>query len=61
MQKSGLNDSQAAIKITGKNIYNLRYADDTTLKSESKKELKSLLMRVKEECEKIDLKQHPKN
>ena len=56
MQKSGLNDSQAAIKITGKNIYNLRYADDTTLKSESKKELKSLLMRVKEDSEKAGLK-----
>ena len=55
MQKSGLNDSQAAIKITGKNIYNLRYADDTTLKSESKKELKSLLMRVKEDSEKAGL------
>ena len=56
MQKSGLNDSQAAIKITGKNIYNLRYADDTTLKAESKKELKSLLMRVKEESGKAGLK-----
>ena len=55
MQKSGLNDSQAAIKITGKNIYNLRYADDTTLKAESKKELKSLLMRVKEESGKAGL------
>ena len=55
MQKSGLNDSQAAIKITGKNIYNLRYADDTTLKAESKKELKSLLMRVKEDSEKAGL------
>ena len=41
MQKSGLNDSQAAIKITGKNIYNLRYADDTTLMTESEEELKS--------------------
>ena len=55
MQKSGLNDSQAGIKITGKNIYNLRYADDTTLKAESKKELKSLLMRVKEESGKAGL------
>ena len=43
MQKSGLNDSQAAIKITGKNIYNLRYADDTTWMAESKEELKETL------------------
>ena len=55
MWNSGLDESQAGIKIAGKNIYNLRYADDTTLKAESKKELKSLLMRVKEDSEKAGL------
>ena len=52
----GLEDAQAKIKIAGRNINNLRYADDTTLMAESKKELKSLLMKVKEESEKIGLK-----
>ena len=52
----GLNESQAGIKISGRNINNLRYADDTTLMVESKEELKSLLMNVKEEREKDDLK-----
>ena len=52
----GWNEAQAEIKIAGKNINNLRYADDTTLMAESKKELKSLLMKVKEESEKIGLK-----
>ena len=56
MQNSGLNESQSGIKITGRNINNLRYADDTTLMAESEKELKSLLMRVKEESEKAGLK-----
>ena len=52
----GLDEAQAGIKIAGKNINNLRYADGTTLKAESKEELKSLLMKVKEESEKVDLK-----
>ena len=56
MQNAGLDESQAGIKITGRNINNLRYADDTTLMVESKEELKSLLMNVKEEREKDDLK-----
>ena len=56
MQNAGLDESQAGIKITGRNINNLRYADDTTLMAESKEELKSLLMRVKEESEKVGLK-----
>ena len=56
MGNAGLDESQAAIKITGRNIKNLRYADDTTLMAESKEELKSLLMRVKEESEKAGLK-----
>ena len=51
-----LEETQAGIKITGRNINNLRYADDTTLMAESKKELKSLLMKVKEENEKVGLK-----
>ena len=49
MWNSGLEESQAGIKIAGENIYNLRYADDTTLMAESEEELKSLLMKVKEE------------
>ena len=53
---AGLDEAQAGIKIAGKNINNLRYADGTTLKAESKEELKSLLMKVKEESEKVDLK-----
>ena len=56
MQNAGLDDSQAGIKISGRNINNLRYADDTTLMAESKEELKSFLMKVKEESEKYGLK-----
>ena len=56
MRNSGLEEAQAGIKIAGRNINNLRYADDTTLMAESEKELKSLLMKVKEENEKIGLK-----
>ena len=56
MQDAGLDDSQAGIKTSGKNINNLRYADDITLTAESKEELKSFLMRVKEKSEKADLK-----
>ena len=55
---AGLDEAQAGIKISGRNINNLRYADDTTLKAESEKELKSLLMKVKEESEKAGLKLH---
>ena len=55
MRNTGLNETQAGIKIVGRNINDLRYADDTTLMAESK-ELKSLLMRVKEESEKVGLK-----
>ena len=56
MRNAGLDESQAGIKTAGRNINNLRYADDTTLMAESKEELKSLLIRVKEESEKADLK-----
>ena len=56
MRKAGLEEAQAAIKIAGRNIYNLRYAVDTTLMAESEEELKSLLMKVKEESEKVCLK-----
>ena len=56
MRNTGLDEVQAGIKITGKNIKNLRYADDTTLMAESEEELKSLLMKVKEESEKVGLK-----
>ena len=56
MQNIGLNESQAGIKIARININNLRYADNTTLMAESEEELKSLLMRVKEESEEADLK-----
>ena len=56
MWNAGLNEAQAGIKITGRNINNLRYADDTTLMAESKQELKNLLMKVKEESEKPGLK-----
>ena len=56
MRKAGLDEAQARIKITGRNINNLRYADDTTLLAESEEELKSLLMKVKEEGEKVGLK-----
>ena len=56
MQNAGLDEAQAGIKIAGRNINNLRYADDTTLKTESEEELKSLLMKVKEESENVGLK-----
>ena len=56
MWNARLDEEQAGIKIAGKNISNLRYADDTTLMAESKEELKSLLMKVKEESEKAGLK-----
>ena len=55
MRNAGLEEAQAGIKIAGRNINNLRYADDTTLMAESKEELKSLLMRVNEENEKVSL------
>ena len=56
MRNTGLEEAQAGIKIAGRNINNLRYADDTTFMAESKEELKSLLMKVKEESEKVVLK-----
>ena len=56
MQNAGLDEAQTEIKITGRNINNLRYADDTTLRAESEEELKSLLMKVKEESKKVGLK-----
>ena len=56
MNNAGLDEAQARIKITGRNINNLRYADDTTLMAESEEELKNLLMKVKEESEKVGLK-----
>ena len=56
MQNAGLGELQTGIKISGRNINNLRYVDDTTLMEESEEELKNLLMRVKEESEKISLK-----
>ena len=55
MRNAGLEEAQAGIKIVGRNVNNLRYADDTTLMAESKEELKSLLMKVKEESEKAGL------
>ena len=55
MRNAGLEEAQAGIKIAGRNVINLRYADDTTLMAESKEELKSLLMKVKEESEKVGL------
>ena len=55
-QNAGLDEAQAGIKIAGRNISNLRYADDTTLMAQSKEELKSLLRKVKEESQKVDLK-----
>ena len=58
MRKSGLEETQARIKISRRNINNLRYADDTTLMAESEEELKSLLMKVKEESKKVGLKLH---
>ena len=56
MRNAGLEEAQAEIKIAGRNTNNLRYADDTILMAESEEELKSLLMKVKEECEKVGLK-----
>ena len=61
MRNAGLDEIQAGVKTSRRNINNLKYADDTTLMAESKKELKSLLMNVKEESEKAGLKQHLKN
>ena len=58
MRNAGLEEAQAGIKIAGRNINNLRYTDDTTLMAESEEELKSLLMKVKEESEKVGLKLH---
>ena len=58
MQNAGLDEAQAGIKIAGRNINNLRYADDTTLVAKSKEELKSLLMKVKQESKKVSLKLH---
>ena len=56
MGNAGLGEAQARIKMTGRNINNFRYADDTTLMAESEEELKSLLMKVKDQSEKVDLK-----
>ena len=56
MRNAGLDEAQAAIKIAGRNINNLRYADDTTVLAESREELKNILMKVKEESEKASLK-----
>ena len=61
MRNAGLEETQAGIKIPGRNINNLRYADDMTLMAESEEELKSLLMKVKEESEKVDLKLNIQN
>ena len=61
MQNPGLNESQAGIKISGRNINNLIYADDTTVMAENEEELKSLLTKVNEESEKAGLKQYSKN
>ena len=61
MKNAGLNEAQGEIKIAGKNVNNLSYADDTTLMAESEEELKSLLMKVKEESEKVGLKLDSEN
>ena len=62
MRNAGLDEAQAGIKIVGRNVNNLKYADDTTLKAESEEELKSFLMKVKEESEKAGFKtQHSRN
>ena len=61
MRNTGLDEAQTGIKIAGRNINNLRYAEDTTLMTESEEELQSLLMKVKEESEKVGLKQHSEN
>ena len=60
MRNTGVDKTQAGIKIAGRNINNLRYADDATLMAESEQELKSLLIKVKEDGEKVGLKQHSK-
>ena len=60
MRNAGLEEAQAGIKIAGRNINNLRYADNITLMAESEEELKSLLMKVKQESEKVDLKHNIK-
>ena len=61
MRNAGVDEAQAGIKIARRNINNLRYADDATLMAESEEELKSLLMKVKEESEKVGLTQHSEN
>ena len=61
MRNTGLEEAQAGIKIAGRTINNFRYVDDTTLMAESEEELKSLLMKVKEESEKVGLNQHSEN
>ena len=61
MRNAGLDEAQVGIKIAGRNINNLRYADDTTLMAEREEELRSLLMKVKEESEKVGLTQHSEN
>ena len=61
MRNAGLEEAQTGIKIDGRNINNLRYAHDTTLEAESNKELKSLLMKLKEESEKVGLKLSSEN
>ena len=61
MRNTGLEEAQAGIKIAGRNINNLRYADDTTLMAESEEDLKSLLMKVKEESENVGLKLNTQN
>ena len=61
MQNSGLHEAQTGVKIAGRNINNLRYPDDPTLMAESKEELESFLMKVREESEKFGLKQHSEN
>ena len=61
MRNAGLEEAQAGIKIARRNINNLRYTDDTTLMAESEEKLKSLLMKVKVESEKVGLKQHSEN
>ena len=61
MRNLGLDEAQAGIKIAGRNINNLRYADDTTLMAEGEEKIKSLLVKVKEESEKVGLKLHSEN
>ena len=61
MRNTELDEAQAGIKISGRNINNLRYTDDTTLTAESKEELKILFMKIKEQSEKASLKQHSEN